>query len=172
MATPLRGEMTASTMPSIRPAVGAQSNQVYSLMTSLLSISSNVAGGTITPATSTPSGSPRLQPTTSDDAWLDNPQDTRLIQSTLLPYLLCLACSKNQPQGVSRIIKQIQAFEQPDENSGRSQPQEQSLMNLLDPAFGKNALHVAALNGHADCVEVLLLAGAHVHQRDVLGHTA
>lgn len=168
MAMPLRGEMTASTMPTLK-AFQPQSNEIYTLMSSLLNISTTTDEGLVSPL-----ASPRVQPTTPDDSWMENPQDTRHIQATLLPYLLCLAAAKNQPHGVSRVIKQIQAFEQPDAIGGVSwkNVHGQSLMNLLDPAFGKNALHVAAANGNAACVEVLLLAGAHVHQRDALGHTA
>lgn len=46
------------------------------------------------------------------------------------------------------------------------------IVNWVNPASGRSPLHVAALNGSRRCVEKLLEAGALVHLRDSLGHTA
>ncbi|KAI0797567.1 L-asparaginase [Abortiporus biennis] len=46
------------------------------------------------------------------------------------------------------------------------------IVNCIDPGSGRSPLHVAALNGSFECVGVLLKAGALVHLRDNLGHTA
>lgn len=46
------------------------------------------------------------------------------------------------------------------------------IVNWVNPASGRSPLHVAALNGSKRCVEKLLEAGALVHLRDSLGHTA
>lgn len=46
------------------------------------------------------------------------------------------------------------------------------IVNWVNPASGRSPLHVAALNGSGRCVEKLLEAGALVHLRDSLGHTA
>ena len=46
------------------------------------------------------------------------------------------------------------------------------LANSLDPASGRSPLHAAAINGSLRAANMLLEAGALVHVRDGLGHTA
>jgi 60kDa lysophospholipase len=46
------------------------------------------------------------------------------------------------------------------------------VVNALEAGTGKSPLHVAAINGHAQCINMLLQNGALVHLRDSLGHTA
>ncbi|EPQ57971.1 asparaginase-domain-containing protein [Gloeophyllum trabeum ATCC 11539] len=46
------------------------------------------------------------------------------------------------------------------------------VVNSLEPGSGRSPLHTAALNGAAECISKLLEAGALVHLRDSLGHTA
>ncbi|KAI0273425.1 asparaginase-domain-containing protein [Gloeopeniophorella convolvens] len=46
------------------------------------------------------------------------------------------------------------------------------IVNWINPASGRSPLHVAALGGSARSVRALLKAGALVHLRDTLGHTA
>lgn len=46
------------------------------------------------------------------------------------------------------------------------------VVNCLEVGSGRSPLHVASLNGNTRSVELLLRAGALVHLRDMLGHTA
>jgi lysophospholipase len=46
------------------------------------------------------------------------------------------------------------------------------IVNWINPASGRSPLHVAAINGSTQSVDALLKAGALVHLRDSLGHTA
>ena len=46
------------------------------------------------------------------------------------------------------------------------------IVNSVDPTSGWSPLHVAAFNGSQRCLDILLHAGALVHLRDALGHTA
>lgn len=163
--------MTASKMPTIKPHQ-AQANEVHGLLAHMLTINA------VDNAVFSPPSSPRMKAESADPSWIENPQDSQQLQSLLLPYLLCLACAKNQLSSVISLIRRVQELET-SSNAGHGhghghpagQAQEQSLINLLDPAFGKNALHVAAMHGSDACVEKLLSVGALVHQKDRDGHT-
>ena len=57
-------------------------------------------------------------------------------------------------------------------SSNTNLQQVSGIVNAIDPASGRNALHTACLLGSDDCAQSLLQAGALVHLRDNLGHTA
>ena len=56
--------------------------------------------------------------------------------------------------------------------SGKQWTKPGDLINNKQPASGMTPLHIAALNASERCVGMLLRAGALVHMRDSLGHTA
>lgn len=168
MSIPIRGEMT---LPDDTPtAVSGQSSGLEGIMGHLLHLNSspdtivNTSRRDDVPQTS--SHAPSSLPRKIDE------HDSRLAESLLLPYTLCLAAAKDDLSTMMDLIKRAKAFSENSSGHNRSEKVGRNLIDDLDPAFGKNALHVAADCGSKVCLEALLQIGAFVHTRDRAGHTA
>ncbi|KAF5358517.1 hypothetical protein D9756_001360 [Leucocoprinus leucothites] len=127
---------------------------------------------------------------TRDEAapWTWTAAEASTAESVLLPFLIHLAAAKNDFESLRYCIetektssdqhghhvRQSSAVGEPSSAgvAGKHGSIAGGIVNCLDPGSGRSPLHVAALNGHTQAVELLLQSGALVHLRDTLGHTA
>ncbi|KAJ9115082.1 hypothetical protein QFC22_005410 [Naganishia vaughanmartiniae] len=168
MSIPIRGEMT---LPNDSPtAVSGQSSGLEGIMGHLLHLNASpdaiVNTSRRDDAPQTTSRVTGALPRKIDE------HDSRLAESLLLPYTLCLAAAKNDLSTMMDLIKRAHTFTENSSGHNRSEKAGRNLIDDLDPAFGKNALHVAADCGSKACLEALLQIGTFVHTRDRAGHTA
>ncbi|TFY82988.1 hypothetical protein EWM64_g1025 [Hericium alpestre] len=89
-------------------------------------------------------------------SWSWTAADATSTEGALFAFLIHLAAAADNLEGLMFCLNS---------DSG-------DIVNCMNPASGRAPLHVAALNGSVKCVEALLAAGALVHLRDSLGHTA
>jgi lysophospholipase len=115
-------------------------------------------------------------------SWGNTASETAVAAAALYPFLIHLAVAKDDveslrfclgisppsdPEGASpSMVESI-----PTSNNSRSLVKG-GMENCLDVASGRTPLHVAGVNGSVKCAKVLLEAGALVHIRDSLDHTA
>ncbi|KAG8815654.1 hypothetical protein FRC19_000901 [Serendipita sp. 401] len=126
-------------------------------------------------------------------SWMSTASETASAEAALYPFLVHLAvarddvetlnfCLGRQTDSSAPIVPPtmgespidhigggVESF--PISNSNRNLVKG-GVLNCLDVASGRTPLHVAALNGSVKCIQVLLEAGALVHIRDSLDHTA
>ena len=168
MSIPIRGEMT---LPDQKPtALSSQSSGLEGVMGHLLHL--NASPSTIANTTRRDDA-----PANGKDKIGSLPQkidehDTRLVESLLLPYALCLAAAKDNVQSMMDLVLRSKALTENSSGHHHGDRPGRNLIDDLDPAFGKNALHVAADCGSKACLEALLQIGAFIHKRDRAGHTA
>lgn len=114
--------------------------------------------------------------------WGSTASETAVAEAALYPFLVHLAVAKDDVESLRFCLGIPALVEQSEEpmngvdsflaiNSNRSTVRG-GIENCLDAASGRTPLHVAAINGSAKCAKVLLEAGALVHIRDSLDHTA
>jgi len=105
--------------------------------------------------------------------------DVSRLEFLIMPYLIHLAASKNDVQGVKYCLDTFEAAAQnADQPINEGVPNVHwfmvgvggGIVNALDPC-GRAPLHTAALHGSQDCANILLNGGASVHLRDSLDHT-
>ncbi|KAK7467367.1 hypothetical protein VKT23_004424 [Stygiomarasmius scandens] len=107
--------------------------------------------------------------------WSWTASEASSTEAVLLPFLVHLAAARNDIESIRFCI----GLTHPEANPNDSQidaPKYTNIpggmVNCLEPGSGRSPLHVAALNGHMESVNLLLQSGALVHLRDSLGHTA
>jgi lysophospholipase len=168
MASPLRGELSIPNLAATAPLQG-QSTSLSGLLSQLIHL---ISGETL------PSGvteADRASTVDSTAAWTSTQRDSTLVETALAPYLLSLAAARNDKEAMQRLLASVVALDGAKAHTGSATvhlQQVSGIVNAVDPASGRNALHTASLVGSTDCVKLLLGAGALVHLRDTLGHTA
>ena len=122
-------------------------------------------------------------------SWSNTASESATAEAALYPFLVHLAVAKDDMEtlkfclGISESKDALPIDPQtPMEEMGVTESFPISstnrnlvkggIANCLDIASGRTPLHVAALNGSIKCTQVLLEAGALVHIRDSLDHTA
>ena len=166
--TPLRGELSPPP-----PVLKSQTSEpvdlesVQGVLSQIIRVSS--------PRT----GHPKVIVSLEDDAaaaaapWSWTNADTLTAESALLPLLTHLAAARNDLEALAMCV-QVPTYD--DGATSQTEPCSAVLaagiVNCLDAASGRTPLHVASMNGNAEAVELLLGAGASVHARDALDHTA
>ncbi len=161
MASPLRGELSIPNLSATAPVEG-QTASLNDMLSQLIHL---ISGEPV--SSGAPSG--------STAAWSSTQRDSTLVESALAPYLLSLAAAKNDKVAMKHLLCNVHDLDAAKAHTGSSKAhiqQVSGIVNAIDPASGRNALHTACLLGHEDCAQSLLHAGALVHLRDNLGHTA
>lgn len=168
MSIPIRGEMT---LPDHKPtALSGQSSGLEGVMGHLLQL--NASPSTVANATRRDDA-----PASSREHLGGLPReidehDSRLAEALLLPYALCLAAANDDLPCMVDLVRRSKALVANSSGHHRGDQSGRNLIDDIDPAFGKNALHVAAECGSKVTLEALLQIGAFVHTRDRAGHTA
>lgn len=102
--------------------------------------------------------------------WSATASEVATTEGALLCFLVHLAAAKDDVASLDYCLSA-----ESDANSSENQQYRNvagGMVNWVNPASGHSPLQVAAINGSVNCVKRLLHAGALVHLRDVLGHTA
>jgi lysophospholipase len=168
VSAPIRGELTrrdaalAAGPATLEQSVGA----IQSLLGQLVRLAS---GGTAAPtSTSTDGGDDVASEYSRDEGapWTHTAAEAAAAEAALYPFLVHAAAARDDVAGVTLCV-QAAAVSAP---GGRAVPG--GIVNCVDAASGRSPLHTAALNGSVRCTEMLLQAGALVHVRDLMGHTA
>lgn len=186
MGTPLRGELTlpASNIPKTL----STSADINSSLDSIQGVLSHVVRlATSKSAAPTILISPTADLTTtgaadeSAAAWSWTAAQAASTELALLPLLMHLAAARDDIRSLHFCLAAdtAEVAASPDLSKPESTRRGVGagtvlggMANCIDPASGRSPLHVAALNGSVGAVNALLEAGALVHLRDALGHTA
>ena len=162
MTSPLRGEVTR---PSV--SVPSQPDKNFDKIQGVLSEFVRLLS-TPQPSQVATSLAPHdLDQSTKEAAapWSWTAAEVANTEAVLIPFLVHIAAARNDLVGL-RFCLGVAS------DSGSSLNIAGGVINCLDPATRQTPLHVASMNGSAECVSLLLCSGALVHLRDVLGHTA
>ncbi|KAL4077298.1 asparaginase-domain-containing protein [Scleroderma yunnanense] len=100
--------------------------------------------------------------------WSETAAETAFTEAALLPFLMHLAAARNDVKSIEFCLEVAAGWEM--EDKGPVVPG--GIVNCIEPCSNRSPLHVAALNSSTASVSCLLKAGALVHVRDSLGHTA
>ena len=101
--------------------------------------------------------------------WSETAAETAFTEAALLPSLMRLAAARNDVKCLEFCLAVSADWET--EDGGRVVIPG-GIINCIDPGSSRSPLHIAVLNGSTASVSCLLKAGALVHLRDNLGHTA
>ncbi len=105
------------------------------------------------------------EPLDAGAPWSWTAAEIATTQGALFSWLVHLAAAANDVEGLAYCLST-------DAARGEEHTVAGGIVNWINPASGRSPLHVAAINGGVQSVRVLLEAGALVHLRDSLGHTA
>jgi lysophospholipase len=161
MGIPLRGELTSpSTSAPAQPTMDQNLENIQGLLSHFVRLSR--------PPSKTPTiviSRDTLDETTQDAAapWSWTAAEAASTEAALFPFLIHLSAARDDVDSMKFSIAAA---------SNITPGSEGGIINCLEAGSGRSPLHVAALNGSAKCVRVLLQSGALVHLRDALGHTA
>ncbi|KAJ7085823.1 L-asparaginase [Mycena belliarum] len=168
VGTPLRGELTRQSATTLsQTTINQNIENIQGLLSELVRLSGR------------PSHNPQITISLPDEAtqdaaasWTSTAAETASTEAALLPFLIHTAAARNDVEGIRFCL----AAEATNDSIAIASPGPSNvasgLVNTLDAASGGSPLHAAALNGSAECVDILLHSGALVHLRDTLGHTA
>ncbi|KAH9066462.1 L-asparaginase [Lactarius vividus] len=105
------------------------------------------------------------EPPDAGAPWAWTAAEVATTQGALLSWLIHLAAAANDVGGLEYCLSTGSAH-------GEEHTIVGGIVNWINPASGRSPLHVATINGGVQGVRTLLEAGALVHLRDSLGHTA
>lgn len=171
---PLRGELTSTGGASAKPSMARHLDTMHDLLVQMIRLSSSAPMPSVPEIIVTSS---REHERVADDLaapWSWTAAEASATESSFLPVLVRLAVAKDDAEGLKFCLNY-----QDDDGAALSPGIEKGLghfaagiVNTVDPSSGWPPLHVAAFNGSDRCLAILLQAGALVHLRDTLGHTA
>ena len=182
MGTPLRGELTlpASNIPKTfnQTDINNSLDNIQGVLSHVVRLAAPQPQGPKI-LVSQPA-SPQLSGDADEAAaaWSWTAAEAVSTEVALLPLLMHLAAARDDVQGLHYCLASDMSVvsASPDlsraEGPARSAAVVGGMANCIDPASGRSPLHVAALNGSVNAANALLEAGALVHLRDALGHTA
>ncbi|EJD05684.1 asparaginase-domain-containing protein [Fomitiporia mediterranea MF3/22] len=169
---PLRGELTAPRGSSARPSMAQHLDTLQDCLAQMMRLSSSSSPNIpeIVVSSDQQPGRNSDNPTAS---WSWTAAEASATESSLLHILIRLAVAKDDVEGLEFCLsyqdnKDV-AQSRVDKTLGTPAA---GVVNSIDPCSGWAPLHVAAFNGSERTVAILLQAGALVHLRDSLGHTA
>ncbi|TCD66187.1 hypothetical protein EIP91_001681 [Steccherinum ochraceum] len=180
ISTPLRGDISLPSIqiPSNRTAQGSTIDDTLANIQGLLSQAVRLSSTRTRDPTPKIVVSPEDQESVVEAAapWSWTAADASLTEVSLLPFLINLAAAKDDVEAIEFCLSSeisVHTEQQDLEvQMKRNTAIRGGVVNCIDPASGRSPLHVAALNGSLRSIEALLAAGALVHLRDSLGHTA
>ncbi|ESK88051.1 60 kda lysophospholipase-like [Moniliophthora roreri MCA 2997] len=175
MGVPLRGELTrpSSSAPPSQISIEKNLENLQGVLSRFISLSQT--------STKNPAIVVSDVDNVSQDAaapWSWTAAEASSIEAVLFPFLIHLAVSKNNVDALKYCLDSSEkaSEKRPEDSSVANTPRLSNvaggLVNCLEPGSGRTPLHIAALNGHTCCIDILLHSGALVHLRDGLGHTA
>lgn len=174
MGTPLRGELTRTTLTtSERPTMSQNMETIQGILSHFLRLTQP-----LTTPVPTIMVSPSLESSTEEAAapWSWTAAEAASTEVVLLPFLIHLAAARNDADSINFCISSLDNINQSIATPATESPSYSNiaggLVNCLEPGSGHSPLHVAAINGSTASIQVLLQSGALVHLRDSLGHTA
>lgn len=192
VGAPIRGEITSS-VPTESAAATAHSEDeaeedtgvedAFKALVDLSTINLGTVAGVERSSSPAVDFKKAIKPVADKDStagWSTSIHQRQLIHNSLLPHLLALACAQNDHDALgsllatipvsrpsSPVIRPVPLGGQAEEAHGGG------IVNRADVTLGgRTALHVAALRGSTECVEILLANGALVHLRDDLGFSS
>jgi lysophospholipase len=162
VGAPLRGELTGIPRGTRAPAVDVNFEAIGSTLGHIVRLTSSARNPT--PAIVVSDAQVELPDAGAPWAWTAG--EVATTQRALFSWLVHLAAAANDVDGLLHCL-----------STDGEHEEEQSMIvggivNWINPASGRSPLHVAAINGSAQCVHALLKAGSLVHLRDSLDHTA
>ncbi|KAF7338096.1 hypothetical protein MVEN_02034300 [Mycena venus] len=165
VSTPLRGELTRQTATTLNQNNTINVENIRGLLSEFVRLSAR------------PSQNPQIVISLPNEAtqdvaasWSSTAAEAASTEAALLPFLIHAAAARNDAEGI-KFCLEAEATNESIATPGPSNVAS-GLVNVVDAASGGSPLHSAALNGSAECVNILLQSGALVHLRDSLGHTA
>ncbi|KAJ7709644.1 L-asparaginase [Mycena rosella] len=169
ISTPLRGELTRQSATALtQTTINQNIENIQGLLSEFVRLSGR-------PAQNHPQITISLPNEATQDAtasWTSTAAEAASTQGALLPFLIHAAAARNDAEGIKFCLETEASNESIAATSPGPSNVASGLVNALDSAMGGSPLHAAALNGSAECVDILLHSGALVHLRDTLGHTA
>ncbi|KAJ6597151.1 L-asparaginase [Mycena vulgaris] len=168
VSTPLRGELTRQSPAALgRTTVHQNIENIQGVLSEFVRLSGR------------PSQNPQITISLPDEAtqnatasWTSTAAEAASTEAALLPFLIHAAAARNDAEGIKFCLEAEATNDCIATTSPGPSNVASGLVNTLDSASGGSPLHAAALNGSAECVNILLHSGALVHLRDTLGHTA
>ncbi|KAI6022763.1 asparaginase-domain-containing protein [Pisolithus marmoratus] len=166
ISTPLRGELTRQTLsvPS-NPADLPNLHSIQGLLVHLVRLMS--PNSQIPLITVSPDIEGVAQDATASSS--KTAAETAFTEAALLRSLVHLAAARNDLECLELCLDASANWEMEDRTPTAILD---GPVNCLEPGSNRSPLHIAALNGSTASVSRLLKAGALVHLRDNLGHTA
>ncbi|KAK0451113.1 L-asparaginase [Armillaria borealis] len=164
MGTPLRGQ----------PTIDQNFEKIQGVLSQFVRLSEQSASPVPKITLSAP-----LDEAAQDAAasWSWTAAEAASTEAVLFPFLIHLAAARNDTSSIrfcldsSSTPSGYSELDSPSVDAPQYGNIAGGLVNSLEPGSGRSPLHVAALNGHIESVNVLLQSGALVHLRDTLGHT-
>jgi len=165
---PLRGELTRPLSGGVQQATIDQNvENIQHLISRFVKLAQ---APSVVPKASVGAEPVGAESTDAAAPWSWTVSEAATTEAALLPFLVHLAAAKDDVESLKYCLRPSIVYDSSDNLSLGMIPG--GIVNCLEPGSGRSPLHVAALNGHARSVELLLRSGALVHLRDVLGHTA
>jgi len=153
VGSPLRGELTRAPHAVRAPAIDTNLEAIGGVLSHVVRLALPMRHQTPTIVVSDAPD----EPPDAGAPWAWTAAEVATTQGALLSWLIHLAAAANDVRGLEYCLSTDAAG---------------GIVNWINPASGRSPLHVAAINGGVQSVRTLLEAGALVHLRDSLGHTA
>ena len=161
VGAPLRGELTRAphAVPVRGPAIDANLEAIGGVLSHVVRLALPLRHQAPRIVVSDASD----EPPDAGAPWAWTAAEMATTQGALLSWLIHLAAAANDVGGLEYCISA---------DAGEERTIAGGIVNWVNPASGRSPLHVASINCGVQSVRTLLEAGALVHLRDSLGHTA
>jgi lysophospholipase len=170
MGIPLRGELTrpSGSAPTQPTTINQSLENIKGLLSQFVRLSNSAAPIPQVVVTA------NLMDEVAQDAakpWTWTAAEAVSTEAALVPFLVHLAAARDDVESLKLCLSPANSEAPVLGETQQYGAIARGIVNCLDAASGRSALHVAALNGSTRCIGILLESGALVHLRDSLGHT-
>ncbi|KAH9966835.1 L-asparaginase [Russula dissimulans] len=174
VGAPLRGELTRAPRPAPASIIDTNLEAIGDTLAQVVRLTSSKRHSASAPVPAIVVSDDTQQgelPDTAGAPWAWTATEATATHGALLSWLVHLAAATNDVGALEHCLSAAGA-----DSDGAHRGEDQhaiagGIVNWVNPASGRSPLHVAAINGSAQCVHALLQAGSLVHLRDSLGHT-